>query len=172
MARRAPATERTIAIVEFLASEPERPFSLSELARRLGLNKATAHAVLGALVDAGWLLRHPVDKTYTLGPALVGIGTAAAGRHRTMVEFAEPEMHRLSEELGLQCFASAVVGEEILILARVGATTPLGVTVPVGQRLPLVPPLGTVFMAWAPEAEIDAWLHRLGPSATAADLEC
>src|SRR5205823_1625778 len=42
--------------------------------------------------------------------------------------------------------------------------------VQIGQRLPLVPPLGTVFVAWSSPSEIDEWLRRLGPSAADAEL--
>lgn len=171
MARRSPAVERIVAIIEFLAARPDRVFSLSELARRLELNKATAHAVLNSLVEAGWLLRQPRDKTYALGPALVTIGTAAAARQRELVGFAEPEMHALADELGLQCIASAVIGDEMVILARAGRSGPLEVSVPLGQRLPLVPPLGTVFMAWAAPEDIEQWLHRMGASASERQLE-
>jgi DNA-binding IclR family transcriptional regulator len=33
----------------------------------------------------------------------------------------------------------------------------------VGQRVPLVPPLGALWLAWVPPPEVDAWLARLGP---------
>lgn len=171
MARPAPAVERIVAIIEFLAARPEHAFSLSELSRRLRLNKATAHAALNSLVEAGWLIRHQSDKTYTLGPALVTIGAAAAARQRELVEFAEPEMHTLADELGLQCIASAVIGDEMVILAKAGRSAPLEVSVPVGQRLPLVPPLGTVFVAWAAPEEIERWLRRVGPSANPRQLK-
>jgi flavin reductase (DIM6/NTAB) family NADH-FMN oxidoreductase RutF/DNA-binding IclR family transcriptional regulator len=31
---------------------------------------------------------------------------------------------------------------------------------PLGQRVPLMPPLGEAYVAWAPEATVDAWLRR------------
>jgi DNA-binding IclR family transcriptional regulator len=34
-----------------------------------------------------------------------------------------------------------------------------------GQRLPLVPPIGTVFVAWSPEENVEHWLSPLGSSA-------
>lgn len=166
MPRAAPAVDRTVAVIEFLAAHPDRAFSLSELSRRLGLNKATAHALLNSLTEAGWLIRHPAKKTYALGPALVTVGAAAAARQRELVDFADAEMHALADELGLQCVASAVIGDEIVILARAGRANSLEVSVPVGQRLPLMPPLGTVFVAWAGEEEVEAWLRRVGPGAS------
>jgi DNA-binding IclR family transcriptional regulator len=123
------------------------------------------------LADAGYLVRHPRDKTYSLGPALIAVGHAAAARQFEAVEFASDQMRGLSEELGLQCVASTTMGDEIVLLASSGESEPFGLRVQVGERLPLAPPFGTVFMAWAPPEEIESWLRRLGPNASASDLE-
>ncbi len=170
MARPAPAVDRVVALLDFLAEHPDDEYSLSELARRLELNKATAHSMLNALTEAGYLLRSPADKTFALGPALVAIGNAASVRQVEIVEFARDEMRAVADELGVQCSASAVFGAEIVILARSGEAPPLAANVRVGDRLPCVPPLGTVFVAWSAPGEIDAWLRRVGPGATEVEL--
>jgi DNA-binding IclR family transcriptional regulator len=171
MARPNPAVERTVAILDFLAAHPDEPFTLSELARRLAITKATAHTMLNALADAGYLLRHPTQKTFTLGPALIAIGSAAASRRMEVVDYARDEMKRLADELQLQVMASAAMGEEIVMLARAGAAGPFRLTMDVGQRIPLVPPLGTVFVAWSPQEEIDRWLRRVGAGTPEAELD-
>jgi DNA-binding IclR family transcriptional regulator len=169
--RGTPAAERTVEVLNLLAANPGRPLGLSEIARRLGMSKGSAHALLTTLEAAGYLVRHPADKTYVLGPGVVALGRAAAAAELTALDYARPAMERLSEELGLQCLASAAIGGEIVIMAKSGAPVPLGLSVEVGQRLPLVPPLGTVFVAWSTPAEIDAWLRRLGADAAEAELE-
>ncbi|HEY8525698.1 MAG TPA: helix-turn-helix domain-containing protein [Acidimicrobiales bacterium] len=164
MARPAPGVERTVALVTFLSRHPGRSFGLSELARRLGLNKATAYSMLVALTEAGWLTRDPVDKTYRLGPALVAVGDAAAGLDRHVLELARPALLRLSDELGVQVVASAVVGDDMVIVAVEGqAAAPVAFGSRPGYTVPLAPPLGTVFMAWSEPAAVDRWLQRLGP---------
>ena len=162
--------DRVVRVLDFLAAHPDERFTLSELARRLELNKATAHALLVTLTDSGYLLRHPTDMTYSLGPALIALGSAAQGRFPT-IDFARDVMRSLSEELGLEVLASAAVDWEIVILARAGAPLPLGASVPLGQRLPIVPPIGSVFVAWADDDEVDEWLRRVGPDAKPAELE-
>jgi len=169
--RSTPAAERTVEVLNLLAANAGRPFGVSEIARRLTMSKGSAHALLTTLESAGYLVRHPADKTYVLGPAVVSLGRAAAAAELTALDYARPVMQRLSDELGLQCLASGAIGDEIVILAKTGTSVPLGVSVEVGQRLPLVPPLGTVFMAWSSPAEIDAWLRRLGADAAEAQLE-
>jgi DNA-binding IclR family transcriptional regulator len=170
MARPAPAVDRAVEILDFLADNPRDAFSLSELARRLDLNKASAHATLNALTDRGYLLRHPVRKDYRLGPRLIAVGEAAREQY-PVVEFARDELRRLSEDLSTECVASAPIGNEMVIVDRAGPVRPIGLTVAVGYRFPLVPPMGTVFMAWSSAAEIDEWLRRVGPDVTEAELD-
>lgn len=169
MARPAPAVERAVRIIDHLAVEPE-PVSLSELARRLDLNKATAHATLSALVDAGYLLRHPTRKDYRLGPRLMAVGEAARNQY-PVVDFARDELRRLSTDLGMECVASTAIGDEMVIVDTAGPARPFGVTASVGFRFPLVPPMGTVFMAWSDADEIDQWLRRLGPEVSEEELD-
>lgn len=160
MARPAPAVDRTVAVLNLLAAHPDTAFSLSELCRRLDINKATAHAMLTALSDSGFLLRNPRDKSYTLGPALIALGSAAAARRLELVEFARSPMQHLAADTGLQCVVSSAMGEEIVFLAVAGEVVPFGPHVRVGQRIPLAPPIGTVFMAWSLPDEVDGWLDR------------
>jgi len=172
MARPAPAVDRTVAVLNLLAAHPDTAFSLSEMCRRLDINKATAHAMLTALADSGFLLRNPRDKSYTLGPALIALGSAAAARRLELVEFARAPMQQLAAGTGLQCVVSSAMGEEIVFLAVAGEVVPFGPHVRVGQRIPLAPPIGTVFMAWSLPDEVDTWLHRTaGKPLGEAELE-
>jgi DNA-binding IclR family transcriptional regulator len=170
MARRAPAVERSIAVLNYLAAHPEERFTLSEIARATDLNKATLHAILGALTEAGFVLREEDRKTYGLGPALVALGGAAVEANPA-VQLALPHMEALSNELGLDCVASTAIEDQIVILARTSSRRPFGINVEPGQRLPMSPPLGTVFVAWSSQTEIDRWLAKVGPEATKADIQ-
>lgn len=168
---RSPSAERVVTVIDFLASHPGESFGLSELSRVLGMSKATAHGVCATLTESGWLLRHPVDKTFTLGPALIAAGHAAGARQLDLVDHARPEMEELATQLGAQVVASSTVGDEMVLLATAGRPGPMWLTFTVGQRVPLAPPLGTVFLAWAGPRAVDAWLDRLGPGATTDDKQ-
>jgi DNA-binding IclR family transcriptional regulator len=170
MARRAPAVERSIAVLNFLAARPDERFTLSEIARSTDLNKATLHAILAALTEAGFVLREEEKKTYGLGPALVALGGAAVEANPA-VQLALPHMEAMSNELGLDCVASAAIEDQIVILTSASSRRPFGIEVEPGQRLPLAPPLGTVFIAWSSQADIDRWLAKVGPQATKDDIQ-
>jgi DNA-binding IclR family transcriptional regulator len=164
-----PSAERVVSVVDFLASHPGRSFGLSELARALGLSKATAHALCTTLTESGWLLRHPADKSYTLGPALIAAGHTAGARQLDLVDHARPVMEELAGALSVQVVASSTVGDEMVLLATAGRPGPMWLTFTIGQRVPLAPPLGTVFLAWAGPEAVEHWLDRLGPGATEDD---
>jgi DNA-binding IclR family transcriptional regulator len=157
MARPAPGADRSVAVLELLARHPDERFTLSEVARRCGLNKATAHALLSALTRRGVLLRHPEEKRYSLGPRLVAIGEAAR-RGYTAADFAGPVLATLAAETGLWARGWQLTGDQIACVGQAGEPDepPFEVT----TRVPLVPPYGAAFMAWNDTPTVEAWLAR------------
>lgn len=153
------ANGRVIRVINYLAAHPMEAFTISELAERLSISTGSAHRVLKTLTEAGYLSRHPRQKTYSLGLALVAIGHAALQRHR-VVAIAQREIERVSRELKGACIANAITDNEILYVAKEGVSnTHSGVT-SVGDRRPFIPPLALCHIAWADRTTIDAYLSR------------
>lgn len=171
MARPSPAVTRVAAVLNFLADDPLRSFTLTEIARSADLSPATAHAVLNQMATEGLLVRDPASKRYALGPLLIRIGQAASSRPDDAVTHARDLLDGLSRRIGLQVTATRVVGEHIVVEARVGDPGPWGMTVQVGQRLPMAPPLGSIFVAWSAESEVQRWLRRAGEEPSPSSLE-
>jgi DNA-binding IclR family transcriptional regulator len=162
VARPAPGADRSVAILELLAAHPSDRFTLSEVARRCSLNKATAHALLATLSQRGILLRHPDEKRYSLGPRLVEIGTAAL-RGYTAIDFAPGALERLSAATGRWSRAFARQDDRVSVVAQASVPADVDPVDPVA--LPLTPPLGVLWMAWSDRPSVEAWLAR----AAAAD---
>lgn len=165
MARPSPQTDRVVALVELLAAHPDQAMTLAELTRRLEVNKSTCHSMLTSLADAGWLFRDPYRKTYRLGPALVGIGTAASSGFPAL-ELARSAMLDLSLELGANCAALGVAGDEVAVLDQVRDLRAAGPGLRVGSVIPLRPPFGTAAVAWADAAAVERWLSFLPDDAS------
>jgi DNA-binding IclR family transcriptional regulator len=154
--------------LNFLAGHPGEDYTLSDLASRLGINVASMHAVLGVLAEAGYVSRHPRLRTYTLGPAVVALGTAALERHRA-IDLARDAARDVARQTGLEVAVTAQAGDEIVFVARSGRHSPRGIPVHVGQRVPLRPPIGSVFVAWGPA---EGWLAQADdPGALSLALE-
>ncbi|MFT3930183.1 MAG: helix-turn-helix domain-containing protein [Spongiibacteraceae bacterium] len=159
MAESSGSNNRVIDVLNFLASHPTEAFTLSELAGHLELSNGSAHRVLTALTEARYLSRHPKHKTYSLGVALVAIGQAAVEKHRG-IDIARREMARLTDELRVQCIATAIVDDELLFLAKEGMPQTHDGLNRVGERRPFVPPLGLGHIAWADKKTVADYLAR------------
>lgn len=162
MSRPALAANRAVGILNFLAAHPTDSFTLSDLASRLGVNLASMHALLTVLADAGYVSRHPRLRTFTLGPSVVALGTAALECHPA-IDLARDAARELAADTGLEVAVTTSVRDYIVFLARAGEPSPRGASALVGQRVPLVPPLGSVFVAWGDARE---WLARAADPAS------
>ncbi|MDB5397242.1 MAG: hypothetical protein JWM91_4748 [Rhodospirillales bacterium] len=165
MARPALAATRAIDILNFMAARPTEAFSLSELVEHLAVNFASCHAILTVLTHEGFLERHPKHRTYSLGPALVAIGHAALESHPA-IDIARDEARELAQQLDLEVLLTARTGGDLIALARAGRYVAPNASLRVGQRVPMIPPLGAPFMAWAPEAQLSQWLSDAPGDAT------
>jgi flavin reductase (DIM6/NTAB) family NADH-FMN oxidoreductase RutF/DNA-binding IclR family transcriptional regulator len=75
------------------------------------------------------------------------------------------EMEQLASELSARCIATTRVEDELVITAGAGSSRRNAVSTLVGQRLPFIPPTCSVFAAWWPENEVEAWLRKTAPAA-------
>ena len=156
MARPALSATRAVAVLNFLATHATSEFTLSDLASRLDINLASAHAVLAVLTDAGYLARHQRLRTYSIGPCAVALGNAALQRHPA-IDHARDEARRLADELALGVTVTALAADDMVVLGRFGEHRQRDIAVHVGQRMPIVPPLAAVFVAWD---DTEPWLAR------------
>lgn len=148
---------RPLRVITFLAAHATEAFSLAEIARFLNLSKGSAHRVMMALTESGFVSRHPRHKTFTLGMTLVAIGQAALDRYPG-VAIAQREMARLKAELNLGFGATAIVNHEYLLLGREGTPRTYDGLTLVGERRIVVPSIGIGQIAWRSDKEIAAYL--------------
>ena len=86
------------------------------------------------------------------------------------VDLVRAEMERLTADIpGTRCNASALVDDEIVVLASAGVVDSASAATFVGERLPFIPPLGRVFAAWADDARVESWLKHLASDDERAD---
>ena len=152
-------TARALAILDLLMANPTQAFGLTEMTRRLDLNKATCHAILTTMANYGFLVQHPQTKAYRLGPSIIAAGNAAFAQF-PVLEYARPELEALQSDLNI---GFAVTGRSKLhqvLLALYGHATPLIDSFQLGLRLPNTAPVAACFTAFSPARELEAWLSR------------
>ena len=171
MPRPAPAAARAVQVLDLLVTHPTERFTLSELVRRTGMSLGSAHAVLAVLEGSGHVTRHPTTRAYSLGPALVVAGVVAL-EHHPGLDAARQLLGPLALELGCEVVLTARTVDEIVFVARAGEPTVAGPAIREGERFPLVPPFGAVFMAWADCDDVEEWLARTPEGSTEAVGRC
>lgn len=77
------------------------------------------------------------------------------------VERVRAGMESLALELGADCFAHAVSGGNITVVAAAYAPQRSSTYPRVGFHIPLVPPWAEPFLAWAPAEDMTAWVEML-----------
>ena len=87
-----------------------------------------------------------------------------------MVDRARPQMEALAAEFSAVCIAPARIGDEIVIIASAGQARRDAPATLVGQRLPFVPPTGSVFAAWMDDIAIHRWSEAHGDLARAQEI--
>ncbi|NEW38078.1 helix-turn-helix domain-containing protein [Nocardia cyriacigeorgica] len=150
--RRSAPTQRVVQVLDFIVEQQGKRVGLSELARTLDLAKPTALGILTELTAGGYLMRDPRTRTYGPGPALIAAGRVAKDNF-AIAGAAHSELARLSETYRTTCTASALVGEQIMVLESTGPGA-----VKVGATYHFAPPVGLMYVLWDTDAAFDAWL--------------
>jgi DNA-binding IclR family transcriptional regulator len=162
------SVQRASQILKVMAAEPTTDFSLSQLARRIGIHRSTCQTLMLALTAEGLVRRRLPDATYRLGATLLELGEAARSSLGA-VAVADRELVRLRDEFGASAIAGVVAGDTIVVVASYPVVHPFGYTVTTGTRLPFHAPLGTIYVAWSDDSTVESWLSRGESSGSVVD---
>jgi DNA-binding IclR family transcriptional regulator len=152
-------TARALAILDFMAAHPDRAFGLSDLSRRLQLNKTTCLSILTTLTHSGFLLQDPESRAYRLGPSLAAAGAAAAAQFPALQEIRD-EVMALCATLNVGGVAMARAQDQVVVLARLSHPDPVNDLVQPGLRVPFAAPFGCALIAWSTRSQLDEWFER------------
>ncbi|MDH4549901.1 flavin reductase [Pseudomonas sp. BN607] len=78
------------------------------------------------------------------------------------IDRARADMERLCERINARCVATVRVDDELIIAASAGRPRTGVIPTLVGQRLPFMPPTGSIFAAWSSEPVVTQWLRDTG----------
>lgn len=152
-------TARALAILDLLMANPHQAFGLTEMTRRLNLNKATCHAILTTMANYGFLVQHPKTKAYRLGPSIIAAGNAAFAQF-PVLEYARPELESLQSDLDIGFAVTGRSKQHMVLLALYGQASELIDSFQLGLRLPNTAPVAACFTAFSPAKHLEAWLTR------------
>lgn len=131
--------------------------TLSDVARRTGLTRATARRLLLTLDDLGYVYADGRD--FLLAPAVLGLGYAYLSSLGAPA-IAEPFLESLSAKVQESCSMCVLDGADVVYVARVPTQRVFSLALTVGSRLPaFVTSMGRVMLAGLPDAEARAVLE-------------
>jgi IclR family transcriptional regulator, pca regulon regulatory protein len=133
------------------AFDAEHPrMTLSEIAGRTGLNRATARRFLLTLVELGYVANDGRD--FRLTPTVLQLGYSYLSG-LSLPELAEPHLELLSHELQESTSLSVLDGDAIVYVARVPTRRIMNAAITIGTRFPAeITSMGRVLLASGPEA--------------------
>ena len=130
-----PALTQGLALLGLFSRE-RTALTPPDIARDLGLSRATVFRLLHTLETLGYVQRGDGDRQYRLGPAVLGRGFAYLAS-LDLVEVAQPALRHLRDETGMSSHLAIRDGCDVLYLARFPARSTLASSVQVGTRFPV-----------------------------------
>jgi len=126
-------------------------FSLSELARGLGLRPGSIYPIVYTLWKRGYLERDPDTKKYRLGMKILSQANHILSS-LDIRALAKPVLRRVAKELGVSSYLGILYEEEVLYLDREDAAPTIVTPTVVGKRVPAhCTALGKVLLAYQDE---------------------
>lgn len=138
----------------------------AQVAKDCAISSSTCALVLTELERRAWVARH-ADRRYVLGSGLFGL-VHGLRRQFPLLDRGREALRFLRDTLGAGCSMSKIGSRYLTTVDSVGHGTDGEHAV--GQRFPIDPPFGLVAMAWRDDDLIRAWLRRVMPRLTRADI--
>jgi IclR family pca regulon transcriptional regulator len=151
--------ERGLAVIRsFDAEHPE--LTLSEVASRTGLTRATARRLLLTLAELGYVSTN--GRRFSLTPRVLDVGYAYLSSLNVQ-QIAQPYLEALSERVHESVSVTVLDGTDIVYVARVPTKRIMTISLGLGSRLPAYcTSMGRVLLAeLAPDDLDDALPARL-----------
>ncbi len=153
---------RGLAVVRAFDQDSPRQ-TLSDVARKTGLTRATARRFLLTLAELGYV---GTDGTlFRLTPKVLELGYSYLSS-LLLPELAEPHLEALSATVGESSSVSVLDGTDVVYVARAEVSRIMTVGIAIGSRLPAyATSMGRVLLAALPPDEVDRRLAETAPAA-------
>lgn len=162
------ALARGLAVIRALGTEGE-PTTLAEIARRVGLARATVRRSLITLAALGYV--EADGKVFTLTPQVLSLGYS----YLSSIPLARTSRACLQDISGIlnETSGTAILdGGEVILLARISMRRAVNPGNPLGSRLPAYcTSTGRVLLAGQPDDVIQEYLTHLKPEAFTPQTE-
>lgn len=126
--------DRVFDILELLAVE-SRGLGVTEIAKRLELNKSTVHRILGGIMDRGYVEKTE-DGIYRLGIQFVKLASERLSNIELTTE-ARPYLSELTNIIGQSSHLAILDGSDAVYIDKVEVVRNLRLYSQIGKRIPV-----------------------------------
>ncbi len=161
----APAVDRALDILEFMAAHP-RPFGATELSRILDIPLNSAFRILKRLTERDYTVQDAVSGEYQLSTRVFTLGMSLYTRFE-LRQRARPHLEWLCRETQETCQLQVPHGEQVLVLDTVSPEVSFYLRVVPGSLVYYHPnAFGKAILAFMPEHEVKGLLPPKLPALT------
>jgi IclR family transcriptional regulator, pca regulon regulatory protein len=154
------ALARALRVVQAFNAN-RRQLTLSDLARLVGLPRASVRRTLHTLVYLDFA--ETDGRAFRLTPRILTLASAYL-LSNAISNILQPAVERLAGELGEACSAAVLDGEDVVMIAHASPNRVINLSAQIGFRLPAVSSsLGRVLLAALNERQLDGFLKRIEP---------
>ncbi|MEZ5399464.1 MAG: IclR family transcriptional regulator [Bryobacteraceae bacterium] len=155
----AASVERAIAILEYLDGS-RRGLNISEISRKLGIPKSSAHVIVVTLERLGYVRKREDSLFYMLGLKAYGLGMGMM-KSLSLSEAALPHMRALSHQLHLPSHLAVPDGDQGVYVQKVDTPGLIKIDTYVGRRMDLhCTGVGKIILAFGPQELHDRFLAK------------
>jgi DNA-binding IclR family transcriptional regulator len=156
--RRVPAIDKCFAILELLA-QSKTPLGISEISRKLDLNKSSVFNTVHTLRDLNVLENQPGGK-FIFGTRLYILGNMA-GKSSALIQTAHPYLRAINERTKLSAFLGLRSDRQAVLIDKADSAYELKVSSEIGMQMPILAGAGIkAMLAQLSDEEIDEILAR------------
>ncbi len=159
--------ERGLRVIEATADNGGST-TLAQVTRKTGLPRSTAHHLLRALVEFGYLVQDGNARPYKLAPKLFRL-TGQTWTKEQLAEISMPFLDELSRRTREGTSLAIIRDGVVSIVAKRDPDGPVRVVQEIGATRPIYcTAVGKALAAWLPARELDGILDRTGFEAKTA----
>jgi len=133
--RRVPAVDKCFAILDLLA-QSKSPMGISEISRKLHLNKSSVFNTLHTLSTLNVLENQP-DGKFAFGTRLYVLGNMA-GRRSALIQIAHPYLQAINEKTKLSAFLGLRSDCQTILIDKADSAFGVKVSSEIGMQMPIL----------------------------------
>jgi DNA-binding IclR family transcriptional regulator len=151
---------RAFDILEFLATEPDKQRSLSEIAEKLNLNQGTCANIIKTMVTRKYIEKLDNKKGYCLGSMAFGL-TGNEGYKKDLTKAAKEELEKLTKKLNENSLLAVLEKDLRRVIVRVMSSHPVQAST-ASEKKAYNSSSGRALIAMLNETELEKFVKQYG----------